>query len=70
MGAPFWLPASPLGASLSLRLNPRFPEAESPTQYRPGEFSEWYSSVKQLELGASGEGEQTKKFLGSYTLII
>jgi len=29
---------------------------------------EWYSSVKQLKLGDFGEGPQTKKTLGTYTL--
>jgi len=44
-----------LGTSSSLRLDPRFPEAESPTQCTPDEFTEWYTSVKQLELCASRE---------------
>jgi len=72
-GAPFQLLTdthSLSGASSSLRLDPRFPEAESPTQHMPDEFIEWYSSVKQLELGASREGPRTSKSLGNYNLTI
>jgi len=58
-----------LGASSSLRLNPRIPKAESPTCHTPDKFIKWYSGVKQLELGASGEGPQTKKSLGNCTSL-
>jgi len=58
------------GASSSLRLDPRFPEPESPTRLAPDEFTEWHSSVEQLKLGASGEGPGTKKSLGNSTLTI
>jgi len=36
----------------------------------PDEFFEWYSSVKQLKLGASREGPWTVKSLGNYTCTI
>ena len=35
----------------------------------PDGFIEWYSGVKQLELGASREGHQKKKSLGNHTLV-
>jgi len=58
------------GASSSLRLDPRFPEAECPTWRKPDEFIEWCSGVKQLELVAPGEGPWTKKSLGNSMLKI
>jgi len=58
------------GTSSSLRLNPRFPEAESLTPRTPDKRTEWCSGVNQLELGASGEGPRTKKPLGNYTLTV
>jgi len=69
--APFQLPTRSLSDdSSSLKLDPGSPEAESLTQRTPDEFIEWSSGVKQLELGASRGGPQTKKSLGKSTWTI